>query len=163
MGSRTTENTSTFGPQPLTPNAIWFSHNPLYRDSELLPPWITKSIWDGGGIAGAVFLDLKKAFDTVNHHTLLAKWSYFNFSADAIQWMESYLTNRTQSAALVILTPHTLTVILVHPRGQYWALSCWACTLMTCLQSVHLWIYKCMLIIQFSMCMQKENSRLQLN
>jgi hypothetical protein len=40
-----------------------------------------KSQLDGGGIVGALFFDLKKAFDTVNHQTLLAKLSYFNFSA----------------------------------------------------------------------------------
>ncbi len=44
-----------------------------------------------------MFLDLKKAFDTVNHQTLLSKLSFFNFSEEAMKWMESYLTNRKQS------------------------------------------------------------------
>ena len=56
-----------------------------------------KSKLDGGGVVGAVFLDLMKAFDTVNHQILLAKLSNFDFSADVIKWMESYLTNRKQS------------------------------------------------------------------
>ncbi len=55
-----------------------------------------KSKLDGGEI-GAVFLDFKKAFDTVNHEVLLSKLSLFNFSTDAIKWMNSYLTNRNKS------------------------------------------------------------------
>lgn len=43
------------------------------------------------------FLDLKKAFDTVNHEVLLSKLSFFNFSTETIKWMNSYLTNRKQS------------------------------------------------------------------
>lgn len=49
-----------------------------------------KSLLDKGGVAGAVFLDLKKAFDTVNHKTLMAKLTTFNFSPGAIKWTESY-------------------------------------------------------------------------
>ena len=41
----------------------WFSHKPLYMDSELLPFEKIKSV-DEGGIVGEVFLDLKKSFDT---------------------------------------------------------------------------------------------------
>ena len=52
---------------------------------------------DRGGVVGAVFLELKKAFDTVNHQTLLEKLSYFNFSAESTKWMKSYLADRTQS------------------------------------------------------------------
>ena len=44
------------------------------------------------GIIGAIFLDLKKAFDTVNHQVLIHKMSYFNFSPSAIDWMSSYLS-----------------------------------------------------------------------
>lgn len=51
---------------------------------------------DKGGIVGAVFLDLRKAFDTVNHKVLLAKLSSFNFSPLALSWFESYLTGRCQ-------------------------------------------------------------------
>ena len=36
-------------------------------------------------------------FDTVNHQTLLTKWSYFNFSAEATKLINSYLADRTQS------------------------------------------------------------------
>ena len=51
---------------------------------------------DKGGVVGAVFLDLRKAFDTVNHNILLSKLSKFNLSANALTWMESYLNQRKQ-------------------------------------------------------------------
>ena len=44
-----------------------------------------KSKLDEGVKIGAVFLTLKKAFDTVNHEVLPPKWSFFNFSIDAIK------------------------------------------------------------------------------
>ena len=55
-----------------------------------------KSSLDNGGVVGAVFIDLKKAFDTVNHNVLLSKLSKFNFSCNALTWMESYLNSRKQ-------------------------------------------------------------------
>ena len=55
-----------------------------------------KSKMDKGGVVGAVFLDLRKAFDTVNHEILITKLSKFNFSPDALRWMKSYLEGRTQ-------------------------------------------------------------------
>ena len=47
---------------------------------------------DKGGFVWAVFLDLRKAFDTVNHQVLIAKLSAFNFSPLTLKWIESYLT-----------------------------------------------------------------------
>lgn len=56
----------------------------------------TKCLLDKSGCVGAVFLDLKRAFDTVDHRVLLAKLTHFVFSAQAIMWMKSYLSNRKQ-------------------------------------------------------------------
>lgn len=47
-------------------------------------------------IAGTVFLDFKKAFDTGNHNILLSKLSKLNLSDDALAWMEFYLNQRKQ-------------------------------------------------------------------
>ncbi len=51
---------------------------------------------DKGGVVGAVFLDLHKAFNILNHKVILAKLSAFNFSPFALSWIESYLTGRRQ-------------------------------------------------------------------
>lgn len=51
---------------------------------------------DQNGCVGAVFLDLKRAFDTINHKVLLSKLSHFNFSTKTITWFDSYLSHREQ-------------------------------------------------------------------
>ena len=42
----------------------------------------------------AIFLDLSKAYDTVDHELLLAKLSYYGFGRDAIDLIKNYLSNR---------------------------------------------------------------------
>ncbi len=44
----------------------------------------------------AVFVDLKKAFDTVDHTILLNKLQYYGFIGDELKWIQSYLSNRSQ-------------------------------------------------------------------
>ena len=43
-----------------------------------------------------VTLDLQKAFDTVNHAILLAKMKALGMTTDAVNWFQSYLSDRQQ-------------------------------------------------------------------
>ena len=50
---------------------------------------------DRGKINGVVFLDIKKAFDSINHQVLLNKMrEKFGIVGSELKWLESYLTHR---------------------------------------------------------------------
>ena len=52
---------------------------------------------DAGGASGVLFLDLAKAFDTVDHEVLFSKLRHLGFKLSSINWFMSYLNNRTQA------------------------------------------------------------------
>jgi len=51
---------------------------------------------DQGGVVGAVYLDLRKALDTVNHEILIYKLGKYDMSRNVQNWIKSYLINRKQ-------------------------------------------------------------------
>ena len=60
----------------------------------LLEKW--KHTLDNKNFAGAVLMDLSKAFDTINHQLLIAKLHAYGFSKNSLQLIMDYLTNRLQ-------------------------------------------------------------------
>ena len=51
---------------------------------------------DKGSVNAVVFLDLKKAFDTVDQTILLSKLFEYDIRGNAYEWFRSYLDNRNQ-------------------------------------------------------------------
>ncbi|XP_014215279.1 uncharacterized protein LOC106644345 [Copidosoma floridanum] len=49
---------------------------------------------DWGLITLAVYFDFRRAFDTIGHAALLRSLGCFNFSAEAIRWAHSYISDR---------------------------------------------------------------------
>ena len=55
---------------------------------------------DNGLVNGVVFIDLKKAFDTIDHNILLRKLRVYGIDTISIKWFESYLLHRSQICCL---------------------------------------------------------------
>ena len=50
---------------------------------------------DNKKYSNGLFLDLSKAFDTIDHHILLQKLSNYDIRDNALKWLSSYLSERT--------------------------------------------------------------------
>ena len=55
-----------------------------------------EKVLDEKGFGEAVLMDLSKAFDTLNHEVLIAKFSAYGFNNESLKLIQSYLTNRWQ-------------------------------------------------------------------
>ena len=55
---------------------------------------------DKGNYACGIFLDFRKAFDTVDHHILLKKLKYYGIRGISNKWFASYLSNRKQFVSI---------------------------------------------------------------
>ena len=81
----------------------------------ILEEW--KTALDKGEYVSALFMDLSKAFDTINHDLLIAKLKAYGFSKEALKLMKSYLKNRTQKVQLNNKFSSERDVIAGVPRG----------------------------------------------
>ena len=65
-----------------------------------------------------MFIDLKKAFDTVDHKILLDKLYYYGFRGIVNRWFSSYLTNHTQTTEINSYTWDKEVVSCGVPQGS---------------------------------------------
>ena len=78
---------------------------------------ITKAL-DGEKYAVSIFLDLSKAFDTVNHSILLSKLDLYGIRGDENQWFTSFLSNRKQKVFVNGVESNFLLVNSGVPQGS---------------------------------------------
>ena len=55
---------------------------------------------DDGNFACGIFVDLQKAFDTVDHSILLGKLCHYGIRELANKWFKSYLANHKQFVSI---------------------------------------------------------------
>lgn len=94
-----------FRPHRSTQDAITYITNRAYKSIDSSNPSI------------AAFLDLTKAFDTINHSILLAKLETYGFRGKSFDLIKSYLTGRTQSVKIDSITSNSLVVQCGVPQG----------------------------------------------
>ncbi|MCP4493909.1 MAG: reverse transcriptase family protein, partial [Gammaproteobacteria bacterium] len=67
---------------------------------------------------GIIFLDIKKAFDTVNHNILIEKMKYYGIGGTVLNWFKSYLADRYQCTRLCGRLSSFLVVLSGVPQGS---------------------------------------------
>ena len=78
-----------------------------------------------------VFIDLKKAFDTVDHNILLYKLNHYDFHGIFKDWFTSYLNNRMQSTQIGPYISNKANVSCDIPQGSVIGPLLFYCMLMT--------------------------------
>ena len=73
---------------------------------------------DKGLINGVVFLDLKKAFDTVDHEILIKKLEFYGIRNNALCWFISYLSNRKQICKVGMSMSNSENITAGVPQGS---------------------------------------------
>ncbi len=65
-----------------------------------------------------VFLDLSKAFDTIDHNILFRKLEWYGIRGMALDWFKSYLNNRKQYVQYKNVKSSTLAIPCGVPQGS---------------------------------------------
>ena len=65
-----------------------------------------------------VFIDLKKAFDTIDHKLLLTKLEHYGIRGIAYDWIKSYLCERKQYVSVNSCNSEAMNVVCGVPQGS---------------------------------------------
>ena len=74
---------------------------------------------DTGNIDGGIFVDLQKAFDTVEHNILLAKLEHYGILGTANNWFKSYLFAENNLFLLIVIFSNQASVKYVVPQSSF--------------------------------------------
>ena len=91
-------------------------HSTEYAAIDLVDNIITQM--DNNEIPISIFLDLSKAFDTIDHAILLHKLQHYGIDGIHLQLFKSYLSNRKQYVEIDDIKSNTLPITTVVPQGS---------------------------------------------
>ena len=83
---------------------------------------------DNGLVNGVVFIDLKKAFDTIDHKIMLQKLRNYGVDPNSLRWFESYLSDRTQKCRVNDHLSSSNPVTCGVPQVAIWVRYCFSHT-----------------------------------
>ena len=91
------------------------------RSTELASEQFTDEVlenMDNGLFTGAVYIDLKRAFDTVDHTIMIKKLKTTGISSTNLVWFHSYLSSRCQKSVIGQAISATQKVTVRVPQGS---------------------------------------------
>ena len=95
-----------------------------------LNDWVLEAM-NGGKVTGLLFVDISKAFNSLNHKNLLTKLESLGLSSRSLRWFRLCLADRRQRVlvnCLIVTLSHTES-----HRGAFWAL-CYSTFMLTACQ-----------------------------
>ena len=73
---------------------------------------------DRGLVTGTVFIDLAKAFDTVDHEILICKLKHYSVCDESLLWFKNYFSERKQFVCIDSQTSEELNITSGVPQGS---------------------------------------------
>jgi hypothetical protein len=118
----------------LTMNKLHDRHQSAYRQNHSTETALLKvqtdilDALDGGSSVILIMTDLSAAFDTLDHAILMQRLSHsFGIRGPALDWIQSYLTNRTQCVAILDTLSKDSEVKFGVPQGSVLGPRCTVC------------------------------------
>ena len=106
-------------------NKLFYSHQSGFRALHSVLTCLLKSSdecyhdFDKGFLSSVVFIDLRKAFDTVDHAILIQKLCHYGVRGKELDWFKSYLQDRKQCCKVNGHKSKLANVNCGVPQGSY--------------------------------------------